>query len=474
MTLSLASRILHLAACGAALVAAAGLAPKGRAGDLPALWAERIKSVVAVDYFTETENERHPTTAYGVVIDARGTIILPSSAVDTRASPKQMKQFKVHRPGDAAGSDATYLGQDAFTGWHFVRADEKLAAQLTPITAWAASGPAPVPALAENVWGIGLRNKDEDFQPYILESHVALIQSLPQRTAIAQQEVAGPGLPVFNSSGIFIGLAASSFGQTYLEFSRADRTGTPVLLVDLEESSAFALAEEVIPYLGRVPQNVYGRPLAWLGVYGLEPMDRDVANFLNLSAQSGAVVSEVLQDSPAEKAGMKNHDIIVAIDGQPLPRFRPERVVTDYVEREVEKRRPGEIMTLTVLHGTDRAEMRATLGEEPKLIREADRKYFDHIGLTVREFVYGDAVARRIKTADATGVVVHYVKPNSPAAVAGLQPEDWIKEIDGAAVRSFAEALSRLAAVDADPVRPEFVILVGRGSDTAILRVKLR
>ena len=91
----------------------------------------------------------------------------------------------------------------------------------------------------------------------------------------------------------------------------------------------------MLPYLGRVPKDVSGRPLAWLGAYGLESMDRDVASFLKLSARSGAVVSEVLEDSPAEKAGMKDHDIILAIDGRPLPRFRPDRVVTDYVEREI-------------------------------------------------------------------------------------------------------------------------------------------
>src|SRR5208282_1552152 len=113
------------------------------------------------------------------------------------------------------GYDAVYLGQDALTGYHFVRAEPKMAAQLTPITAWAAPGASPEPAMADEVWGIGLRNKDEDFIPTLLQSHVALIEELPQKIAIAQQEVAGPGLPVFNKEGFFIGLAASSFGQTF-------------------------------------------------------------------------------------------------------------------------------------------------------------------------------------------------------------------------------------------------------------------
>jgi serine protease Do len=445
-----------------------------RASSLPDLWKERVKSVVAVDYFTELENERRPTTAYGVAIDTHGTVILPSAAVDPRISPKQLKDFKAYLPGDPTGFDAVYLGQDAFTGWHFVRVEPKLAAQLIPITSWAAPDKSPVPELADEVWGIGVRNKDEDFTPYLLDSHLALIQSLPQQVGIAQQEVAGPGLPVFNRDGVFIGLAASSFGQTFLQFSQADRGGTPIMLVDLEESSAFSLASEVLPYLGRVPGNVDGRPLAWLGAYGLESMDRDVANFLKLTDRSGAVVSEVLETSPAEKAGMKNGDVIVAIDGQPLPRFRPDRVVTDYVEREIERRKPGDVMGLTVLRGTETVELKATLGDEPKLIREAERKYFDRLGFTAREFVYGDAVARRVPIREAAGVVVSYVKPNSPAAAAGIEEDDWIKEIDGKAVKSFADGSAWLTAVEGDTLRTEFVLLVGRGTDTAILRVKLR
>jgi serine protease Do len=451
------------------LLGGAGL----RAADLPTLWAERLKCVVAVEYFTETETERRPSVAFGVVTDKAGPIILPAAAIDPRVAPSQLKEFKVYLPGDATSSNAEYLGQDALTGWHFVRVEEKLRAQLVPVTAFASGAPL-VPVLAEEIWGLGLRNKDEDFAPYILKSHVALVQSLPQRTAIAQQEIAGPGLPVFNLSGQFLGLAATSFGQTFLEFSRMDRGGSPIMLINVEESSAFQLAEEVLPYLGRVPKNVFGRPLAWLGAYGFEPMDREVAAFLKLESQSGAVVSEVLEGSPAEKAGMQPRDIVLAIDGKPLPRFKPDRVVVAQVEREVERRAPGDTMALTVLRGNERVELKAVLGDEPKLMREAERKYFERLGFTAREFVYGDAVARRVKTSERTGVVADFAKGNSPAALAGLRTDDWIREIDGAEVKTFAAAVEKLSAIERDLLRTEFVLLVSRGGDTAVLRVKLK
>ncbi|MBS0662305.1 MAG: PDZ domain-containing protein [Verrucomicrobia bacterium] len=444
-----------------------------RAADLPALWAQRLKTVVAVEFYTETETERRPTVAYGTVIDRHGTIILPPVTVNPRVTPSQLKEFKVYRAGGANGVPAAYLGQDALTGWHYVRVEAPLSAELEPITDFAPAKPQE-PAMAEDVWGIGLRNKDEDFQPYFLMSRVALIQGLPQRTAIALQEVAGPGLPVFNRAGEFVGLAVSSFGQSFVQFSRLDRSGTPVVLVNVEESSAFQVAAEVLPYLGRVPTNVFGRPLAWLGANGLQPIDPEVAKFLHLENQSAVVVSEVLEGSPAEQAGMKARDILLAIDGQPLPRLKPDRVVVAYVEREIERRVPGATMTLTVLRGDARQEIRCVLGDEPKLTNEAERRYFDRIGLTAREFVYADAVALRVRTSAMGGVIAHFVKPNGPAGVAGLHTDDWIKEIDGVEVKTFAAAAGKLAEIEADPARTEFVLLVSRGGETAVLRVKLR
>ena len=62
------------------------------------------------------------------------------------------------------------------------------------------------------------------------------------------------------------------------------------------------------------------------------------------------------------------------------------------------------------------------------------------IRFTAREFVYGDAIARRLKIADTAGVVAHFVKGNSPVAIAGLRTDDWIKEIDGVEVKTFAAA----------------------------------
>jgi serine protease Do len=456
---------------GAALSRLAAVSAPGP--DLPTLWAERVKCVVAVEYTVETESERRSMFDYGTVVDTNGTIVLPAGSIEQNLPPSQLKDFKIYLPGDSTPWKGDYLGQDAYTGWHFVRAEEKVRSRIVPVTTFAAKGPSPVPKIGEELWGIGFRTKEEDFLPYLLKSELSIIQALPDRTGTALQEVSGPGLPVFNNDGVLVGLALESGEQQFQEYSQMSRGGETILLVDVEESSIFELADEVLPYVNRIPGNVDGRPLAWLGEYGLEPMDRDVANFLGLGSQSGAVVSEVLEDSPAAKAGMQGHDIIIAVDGKALPRFRPDRVVADYLEKEISRRHPGDLMRLTVLRGAAHVEITAKLEDAPKLVREARRDYFDGLGLTIREFVYADAVQHRIKPSEATGVIVHFVKSSSPAAVAGLEPDDWIKEIDGVEIDSYDAAVAKLKAASQDPLRTECVLLVSHGGDTAILRLKL-
>ncbi|MFA5262476.1 MAG: PDZ domain-containing protein [Opitutaceae bacterium] len=461
------SRALRFSLSLAACLAAA------RASDLAALWAERVSCTAAVEFYAETETERRENTSFGTVIDERGTIILPPQAINLRFAPDQLKGFKVFYPGDAVGCPGEYLGVDALTGWHFVRAGEALRGRFKPVTRFAKKAAQP-PGLAEDIWGIGLRGKEEDFLPYLMTSRVAMLNSLPQRTGISQHEVAAPGLPVFDNAGDFIGVGLSSFGQSFIEFSRNERGGSPVMLVNLEESSAFLLAEEVLPYFGRVPKNLFGRPLAWLGTYGLQPVDPEVARFIKLENQSAAVVSEVLDGSPAEAAGLKERDIIVAVNGKPLPRFKPDRVVTTFIDREVDRCLPGDPFSLTVLRDGKRIEAKAILADAPRLSREAPRRYFERVGLSAREFVYSDAVMRRVKASESTGVIAHFVKPSGPAGSAGLQTDDWIKEIDAVEVKTYAQAVERLAVIEGDLMRSEFVLLVSRGGETSVLRVKLK
>lgn len=442
--------------------------------DLAALWKERVKTVVAVEFFTETELDRRSTNAFGVVIDDQGTIIFPSQAINGRVSSTQLKDFRIYLPGESTTDDhpATYLGHDEFTGWEYIRVnDEKLRERLVPITHY---GAAPAPGIADEIWGIGLKKKDEDFVPYFMESRVSVLQRLPQLTALAAQEVSGMGLPAFDTEGRFVGLAIGGFGRSFLQFSGQIRGGLPIVLINPDESAAITLADEILPYLNRVPTNIDGRPFVWLGAHGLQPLDPEVARYLKLEKQAGLVVSEVLENSPAEKGGLQTRDVILSLDGKPFPVLKPDQVLVTFFQREVSRRLPGDKIDLSVLRGTDQRDINVVLEDAPRTPREAERKYFEKLGLTVREFTYADGVMRRLKWADHGGVIAHFVKANGPASTANLNTDDLIKEIDGVEIKTFDDAVKALEAIQNDASRTEFVLLVKRGGETAVLRVQLK
>ncbi|WP_221028860.1 PDZ domain-containing protein [Actomonas aquatica] len=434
---------------------------------------ERLASTVAVQFTIEHEMDRTVNYAYGLVIDREGTIILESGAISERATPEQLVDFRVHRPDapTTVYSKAEYLGQDAFTSWHFIRVEPEGRSGLRPITDFLPPEGQVIPEVAEQVWGIGLRKKDEDYRPYFLSDRISMITELPQMTAIALGDVAGRCLPVFNMAGEFVGVGVSGFGESRVIYSQR-RRGEMSVMVNPDETGAFRLASEVLLAVDRVPTNPYGRPMPWFGVDGVDPVDPEVAEFLGLDGGTGLVISEVLAGSPAEDAGLLPRDIIVALDGLPLPRLKPDQVVVVYLQRDILRRLPGSQMTLSVLRNREEIDLPLTLGDAPKTPNEAERQYYEGLGLTVREIVYSDAVDRRADPTDLHGVIAHFVKPSSPVATAGLQFDDWIQEIDGRPVTTFADATEIIDDV-AESGRPEVVMLVSRNGETAVLRVKL-
>jgi serine protease Do len=299
-----------------------------------------------------------------------------------------------------------------------------------------------------------------------------MITRLPNETALTAQDIGAPGLPVFDREGRLVGLALNSFGQNFLMFSR-NQHGTPIVLVNAEESSVVLLAAEFLPHLNRVPKDVSGRPVSAFGAYGIQPVDPDVAKLLKLERRSGLVLSDIMEGSPAAKAGLQDRDIVLGIDGNPLPRLKPDRVLVGYFGQEILKRLPGDKLRLTVLRGTEQKEFEVVLGDEPKMVREAERRYFSRLGFTAREFLAADSVFHRAKSSEHGGAIVHFLRPDSPAANAGLRPDDWIREIDGLPVKDYTEVVDRLSVIEGDEKRGEFVLLTSRGGETQVLRVKL-
>jgi len=135
----------------------------------------------------------------------------------------------------------------------------------------------------------------------------------------------------------------------------------------------------VLPFEGEVPRE-FSAPQAYLGVR-FEPVDEALAETEKLSVKEGAIIREVIDDSPAAKAGLQVGDVVTAVNG--------EAVDAEHTLRDrVAARQPGDTIELSVARGGETLTISVTLGE---------RKGFDVQGYQFRvpqdgsaPFFFGD------------------------------------------------------------------------------------
>ncbi len=436
--------------------------------DTADLFAERVASVVAVEYYIESETDRRPASEVGVVADGDGLILLLDRSVPGWVPPVRLKEFKVSTLGKREEFSAEYLGQDSLSGFHFLRVAEEGRDGLVPVTNWEPGDP----RLGGDLFGIGVMGKEVDFEPYYLASRFSMLRELPQHLGFAVEPVASPGSLVFLADGRLAGWATGAYALEHMLHAGDDRF--PVVLQEMRRTAVFLPHGEVLPYLDRVPASPDRLENAWIGVTSLQPVEREVARFLGLEGRGAVVVSEVVPGGPADEAGLKQGDIVVGIDGEELPRFRPDQAVVQYFQRAVTRAGAGAKLTVAHMRGDELLETVVETAPQPLTARDARREYLSKLGATFREFLVFDGMARREGPEPDRGAVVQFVRPHAPASSAGLQAGDWIREVDGREVVDFEETLAMLKEAEESAVRDELVLLVRRQSETSVVRINLR
>jgi Do/DeqQ family serine protease len=158
----------------------------------------------------------------------------------------------------------------------------------------------------------------------------------------------------------------------------------------------------------------------------LQELNREIAQGRGLDIERGILVTEVLGDTPAERAGLLQGDVIVEFDDAPVrdsERFRL-MVGNTAVGREV---------PLTVVRNGKTKNMKITLAErEPpeEVVASAPRERTDSwLGLQVDDVRSVEARERFGLSQGQDGVVVVDVEDGSPSAEAGIREGDVITEV---------------------------------------------
>lgn len=169
----------------------------------------------------------------------------------------------------------------------------------------------------------------------------------------------------------------------------------------------------------------------WLGV-AVQPIDERLAGIFGATEGEGALVGEVVPDSPAEAAGLRPGDIVLAVRGEPIEEPRE-------LMRVVAETQPGTHVQMTVLRQGQSYEIEAPIADrrrspEVQGGERADRQQAapadPGLGLALAP-VTGE-VRRLLDLEEAVeGAAVLDIDPRGAAAVAGLRPGDIITHVGG-------------------------------------------
>jgi len=169
----------------------------------------------------------------------------------------------------------------------------------------------------------------------------------------------------------------------------------------------------------------------FLGI-GIQDMNQDLAKSFGTKDVKGALVSDVKDESPADQAGLKQGDIIVAYQGSPV-----EDAVA--LQRMVTRTTVGTKVPVRVIRDGHEKDFTVTIGEQPEITKiaksETGEGDYAFAGVAVQDLDRDTAKELGIK-GKATGVVVTSVEPDSGADKAGLLPGDVIREINRRPVKS--------------------------------------
>ena len=378
----------------------------------------------------------------GFIIDPSGYVVTNNHVVDDASG------IKVTLP-DGKQYDAEVVGTDPQTDLALLKIEAKAS---LPAVEWGDSDALKVGdwvMAVGNPFGLGGSVTAGIISARSRDIHAGPFDDFLQVDASINQ--GNSGGPTFDTNGRVIGIntaiASPTGGSVGIGFAIPSNLAKPIIQ-QLKEK-------------GRVERG-------WLGVQ-VQAVTPELASALGLDEPKGALVSDVIPDSPAQKAKLRQGDVIVGFDGREveemrdLPRIVAETPADKAVELRVWRGGREETQTVTIAKQDQRAQQMA-LGETPEGPGTAGpTASSETLGATLAPLT-ADLKQQYQISDEVSGVVVTGIESGGIAAEQGLREGDVIVSVNQEQVDS-PEDVEKLAKAAKDQKKGALLLLLNRGGN---------
>jgi serine protease Do len=378
----------------------------------------------------------------GFIVDPDGYVVTNNHVVQDASKVKVVLS-------DNAEYDAKVVGRDALTDLAVLKIE---AGTALPYVAFSKDGSPKVGewvVTVGNPFGLG-----NTVTAGIVSAHHRQIGQGPYDDFLqidAAINKGNSGGPAFNTKGEVIGVNTAIFSPT---------GGS----VGIGFAIPASTAQQIVAKLKSDGAVARG----WLGVE-IQPVNAGIAEGLGLDKPKGAIVAKVVPGGPADKAGVQQGDVILSVNGEGVTSVRTLPALVAAVEPD--KKADFQILR----NGTERA-LSVTLGDrtESQQVAAATDGGGEESALGLTLSGLDRSTRQRFDIpADAEGVVITGLDPDSEAAAKGLGVGDVIVQVSGEAVRSPADVERTVKAAKGSD-RKTVLLLVRKDDQQRFVALPIR